>query len=195
MPGTNAAEDRQSSARPGGRAGVGGILMRRPVQADGAALWRLVREAGSLDLNSPYAYLLVATDFAATSLIAEQDGLPLGFLAAYRPPPRPDAVFVWQVGVAPAARGQGLAARMLAAVADRAAQDGARWLEATVTPSNRASDALFRGFARDRGFACEVGEGFAAADFPETETSHEAERRYRIGPLKPVPAAAQQPRE
>ncbi|MGE4220112.1 MAG: diaminobutyrate acetyltransferase [Alphaproteobacteria bacterium] len=186
MPGT-IAEDRQRLAHPQGWAQRDGVLLRRPLRADGAAIWKLVRDGGTLDLNSPYAYLLVATDFADTSLIAERGGEAVGFVAAYRPPPRPDTLFVWQVGVAPAARGQGLAGRMLAALADEAAgRRGVRWLEATVTPSNAASDALFRSFARRRGLACAVGDGFAAADFPDTDPKHEAERHYRIGPLKPA---------
>ena len=38
---------------------------------DGAALWQLVRATGTLETNSPYFYVLFATDFGATCLLAE----------------------------------------------------------------------------------------------------------------------------
>ncbi|MEX2375678.1 MAG: diaminobutyrate acetyltransferase, partial [Dehalococcoidia bacterium] len=75
-----------------------------PIQHDAAPIWQLVHDDGGLDLNSPYAYLLVCTDFAQTSLVATDATGVVGFIAAYRPPTRPDATFVWQVGVAKRAR-------------------------------------------------------------------------------------------
>ncbi|MBX3666744.1 MAG: diaminobutyrate acetyltransferase, partial [Burkholderiales bacterium] len=88
-------------------------LLREPRITDGAAIHRLVRACPPLDLNSPYAYLLLCAHHAGSCVLAEQDAGPAGFVSAYRLPARADTVFVWQVAVAPAARGQGLALRML----------------------------------------------------------------------------------
>ena len=146
-------------------------------------MWRLVRDGGSLDLNSPYLYLLVCTDFAATSLVAFEGDELLGFVAAYRPPTDSTAVFVWQIGVAPAARGRGLAKRLLNAMLDRPANADARNLTATVTPENAASMALFRSIARDLGLSVSESERFAAELFPGGAGEHEPEMELRIGPL------------
>ncbi len=161
---------------------MGDARMRTPEVSDGAAVWSLLSEAG-LDRNSPYAYLLVCTDFAETSLIAEDDQGPVGAVAAYRPPTRPEAVFVWQVGVADRGRGQGLARRMLHEVLALPANKDVRELTATVTPDNEASLRLFRGLARDLGVECREKPRFLAEHFPSEAGTHEPEHELAIGPL------------
>lgn len=141
----------------------------------------LVEACGGLEPNTCYAYLLLCTHFADTCMVAERDGALVGFVAAYRPPPRPDALFVWQVGVHPDARRIGLAGRLLEQAAGDPKETGVRFLEATVGETNAASQRLFRGFARTRGVGCEVGPGFTPEHFAPHE--HESEHYYRIGPL------------
>ena len=46
--------------------------------ADGHALWQMAVDSATLDVNSPYAYLLWCRDFASTSVVAEFDGEPGG---------------------------------------------------------------------------------------------------------------------
>jgi L-2,4-diaminobutyric acid acetyltransferase len=166
--------------------------LRRPDVSDAAGMWRLARDSGSLDVNSPYAYLLVCSDFAATSVVAEDgDGL-LGFVAAYRPPEDPATVFVWQITVAARAQGQGLGRRLLHATVEEPA--GLRWLTATVTPDNVASLRLFRGFARDLGADCDEQPRFGPELFPEEVGVHAPELELRIGPLPPRrPTASDNP--
>jgi len=147
-------------------------------------VWHLVRESGVLDLNSPYAYLLLCSDFAPTSVIAETAGRIDGFVGAYRPPPRPESVFVWQVVTARDVQGRGLGSRLLDALVERPACRGVRFLEATVTPSNQPSHALFRGFARRHGVPLVEELAFGAELFPGPE--HEEEVRVRIGPLATI---------
>lgn len=144
-------------------------------------MWRLASASGALDVNSPYTYLLTCRDFAETSAIAEIGGAVAGFVIGFRPPSRPESVFVWQVAVADAHRGKGLAGGMLEHVVAR--HPDVTWLEATVTPDNAASDRLFRSFAARRGTDV-TEEAFAAAeDFPPEAGHHEPETLYRIGPL------------
>lgn len=146
-------------------------------------MWRLAVDAGTLDVNSPYAYLLVCTHFASTSIVAQDpNGAGLvAFVAAYRLPDDPDAVFVWQVAVSSAWRGAGLGGQLLSALLARPANRTARWLEATITPSNRPSERLFHSFARSVGARCQAIGSHPADLFPGGE--HEPEVRYRIGPL------------
>lgn len=157
------------------------VHFRNPTVSDGSAVWNLIKDAGTLELNTAYAYLLLCSDFADTSIVAERDGALLGFVGGYLIPTRPDTVFVWQVGVSADARGEGVASRLLDHLV---LSDGCRdvhYLETTVTPSNKPSRALFGSLARRGGAPLEESEGFPESVFPEGE--HEAERRLRIGPI------------
>ncbi|MFQ5700109.1 MAG: diaminobutyrate acetyltransferase [Myxococcota bacterium] len=164
--------------------------MRPPSPEDAASVWQLVGGSGVLDLNSPYAYLLLCSDFSETSVVAETSGGIVGFVGAYRPPPRPDSVFVWQIVTAPELQGGGLGASLLEALLDRKACRDVRFLEATVTPSNEPSRALFAGFARRRGLPLAELTAFGAELFP---SEHEEEVLVRIGPLAPPTSHSEEP--
>lgn len=153
----------------------------RPAPEDGAALWQLVRDVGVLDQNSAYVYVIIGEAFAATSVVARRDGRLFGFVSGFRPPERPDVLFVWQVGVDSGARGHGLAGRMLDDLVQRTVPVGVRWVETTVTPSNAASRAMFASLARRHSATITESGGFAAELFPGA--GHEPERLLRIGPF------------
>lgn len=153
------------------------VEFRRPTRADGADLWRLARDSGGLDLNSPYAYILWSDQFAKTSLIADVDGQAAGFVTGFLSPDNSDVLFIWQVAVASTHRGKGLAGRMLDALVDRLRPNA---VEATVTPSNSASQRLFRGFARRHGCACREEPYLEPKHFPDR--GHESEVLFHIGP-------------
>jgi L-2,4-diaminobutyric acid acetyltransferase len=160
------------------------VRLRPPTPRDGQALWRLADDVG-LDLNSPYFYVLWGDRFSDTSTVAENGaGEAVGYVAGFRPPSDPDTLFVWQIGVASAARRTGLGGRMLD---DLLVRTGAGWLEATVTPGNAASAALFTGVAERHDAELIVSSAYAADLFPE---SHEAELLYRIGPFSAEPSAS-----
>lgn len=158
------------------------ISFRSPRPDDGREMWRIARDSGALDLNSPYAYVLAGDHFAATSVVADAgDGALAGFVTAYVPPDEPDVVFVWQVAVDHSHRGEGLGRRLLHEVIERVADDRVRAMAATVTPSNEASRRLFRSVARDRGAEYREDPHFAAQLFPGE--GHEPENRLLISPL------------
>lgn len=159
---------------------VGEIAIRPTSGTDGAHMWRLARDSGALDLNTSYAYLQLAQDFGQSCRIAERDGQALGFVLGYPPAARPGHLFVWQVAVSSAARGEGLAGRMLDDLIDAGGVD---FLEATVTEDNAGSRALFSGVARRRGAEVVWHEHIRSDDFPDT--GHDAEPLLRIGPLSP----------
>lgn len=160
-----------------------GATIRGVRNGDGAGMWRVVEGCGVLDTNSSYLYLLLARDFASTCVVAESAGEIVGFVTGYRRPARPEAVFLWQVGILPQAQGQGLGKRLLAAFLRQPGARGASWLETTITRSNDASRGLFRAIARDLGAGCEVSPCFTVDLFPES--GHEAEELFEIGPFDP----------
>ena len=60
---------------------------------DGLTLWQLVRDTGVLDLNSPYFYVLMATDFGETCLVVEHNEQIVGAIIGYHPPKQKQTVF------------------------------------------------------------------------------------------------------
>jgi L-2,4-diaminobutyric acid acetyltransferase len=156
-------------------------LLRQPLEEDGAGVWALIEEAGVLDLNSSYSYLMLCKFFPDTCVVAENNDDIVGFISAFRPPNDDDVIFVWQVAVASSERGEGLASRMLQDLLEREDCSEVQYLEATVSPSNIPSQSLFRGLARKLNTQCEVSECFPENMFPDE--GHEVEMTYRIGPL------------
>lgn len=151
-----------------------------PTPSDGPALHEVATLAGGLDVNTRYAYVLWARDFARTSVIARRDGAVVGAITGYRRPEDADTLFVWQVAVHPSARRAGVARSMLAWLAARHVERGGRWVEATVTPSNTASRRLFVGFADAASVPARWTPLFGADDLG---AGHEPEELVRIGPL------------
>ena len=146
---------------------------------------RLVADTGVLDLNSTYTYLLMATDFAATSIVADRDGDLCGLVTGYHPPTRPEVLFVWQVAVAVAAREPAWPARC-----------STHWCAASDTagtavplPSKplwrraiRGSRALFGAFARRRGVPM-FEEPCFSAEHLDVHQNHGDEPLLRIRPI------------
>ena len=152
------------------------LVFRTARTADGPTLWELAKSSG-LDENSPYAYLLWTEYFRDTTIVATDDDRPVGFVTAFARPDEPESVFVWQIGVDQAHRRRGIAGTLLDELVERC---GADHLEATVTPSNAASETLFRRFADRHDAAVTTEELFGEALFPP---GHGAEIRFRIGPF------------
>lgn len=157
-----------------------GIELRGARPEDGRLMHALVGRCGTLEQNSPYAYVLLADHFGGTSIVAISAGNLVGMALGYRPPTRPDVLFVWQIGVDPSMRGRGLGIALLDTCTRTPGAENARFLEATVAPSNVASRALFEAFARKRETEICVEGGYPASLFPD---GHEPEERLRIGPF------------
>lgn len=121
--------------------------------------------------------------FTDTCLVAEKDGSVVGFVSAFKQPQHPDVIFVWQIAVAESQRGKGLATTLLTELLKREESKKFTYLEATISPSNKASQALFHKLARELETRCQVSECFSADLFPGEE--HEAELTHRIGPFYP----------
>lgn len=181
--GVNTAEQppAQNSSKSSGTDEL--IILRPPTVADGADLWRIAEGTGVLDTNTPYAYLLWARDFAETSVIAEVEGEPAGFITGYLKPNDPSTLFIWQVAVDSTFRGRGLAKKMLFELVTRSS---AARLETTITADNEASIALFTALARAHDTEIARRDLFSEDLFPTAEESgetHAAEDLYVVEPL------------
>jgi len=157
------------------------ITLRLPIDTDGKRVFDLVMECPPLDVNSAYCNLLQCTHFAQTSVTATQGHHTVGFISGYIIPERPDTLFIWQVAVAESARGQGLANQMLTHILDRPATTDVRFLETTITESNKASWALFQRFADQQGAPLESNVMFDETQ--HFQGDHASEMLVRIGPM------------
>lgn len=156
------------------------LSVRAPTKSDGQKFYKMARDAGGLDVNSEYAYLLLGAHFSETCAIAEQNREPLGFISAYILPDRPNVLFVWQVAILPEHRKRGLAKMMLKDILSRDSCHSVRYVQASVTPSNVASGNLFASLARDLGSEVRSLPFFDEGDFSE---KHEKEDLVCIGPF------------
>ena len=155
------------------------IQFSTPVCEDSPALYALIKRSPPLDLNSRYAYMLVATHFAKTSVVAKVDGEVVGLVSAYVLPEKPDTLFVWQVAVDASMRGAGLAQRLVLHALK--SMPSARFIETTITPSNVASQKLFERLAASLETSIESKPFLPHALFGED--AHEDEDLYVIGPI------------
>jgi diaminobutyrate acetyltransferase len=156
------------------------IDLRAPRLEDGADLWRLTRDTGVLDLNSSYQYLLWCRDFAETSVVGvTPDQRLMGFVTGFLRPDEPGTLMIWQVAVDSAARGRGLASRMLDYLVETT---GVEHLETTVTDDNAASKQLFASLADRHEADHTVTPLFTTEMYPD---GHDTEYLHRIGPLVP----------
>jgi L-2,4-diaminobutyric acid acetyltransferase len=186
-PTSGAAQENRSGGAGASEGGSPPPEVRPPTAEDARDIVALVRRVPELDANSPYAYLLLCAHFGETGLVWREQGRLRAFVLGYQPPGRSDTYFLWQVGVDPDDRGRGLARRSVTALLARLEARGVRFLEATVTPSNEASAALFRGVARRLEAPCEERTLFGPELFPPGD-AHEAEVLFRIGPWSVSPS-------
>ena len=156
------------------------LEFRPPTMEEGAAMWRIARDSGTLDLNTSYAYLILARDFAATSRVALADGEPVGFVLGYQRPTAPERLFIWQIAVDESQRGRRIAARLLDALL--ADLPEVTTLETTITADNAASQRLFASFAERHGANHSVGPLLTEAHFPDP--GHGAELLHEISELR-----------
>lgn len=137
--------------------------LREPEAEDGADIWELVRACKPLDENSMYCNLIQCDHFSKTCVVAELDGVVVGWVSAYVLPHDPETLFVWQVAVSEKARGTGLGSLMLSTLLQREACAEIKRLQTTITIDNEPSWALFRKFAKTRQAQFNVQDYFEQA--------------------------------
>ena len=155
------------------------ISFSNPVLNDACEIYELIKKSPPLDLNSRYAYMLVATHFANTTIVAKLDGCIVGVVSAYCLPSNPQILFVWQVAVDGSMRGQGLAKRLIEEALKKSPH--VKWIETTITPSNIASQKLFCSIAASLQAPIRSAPFLSKTLFGED--AHEDEELYRIGPF------------
>ncbi|MFY9178528.1 MAG: diaminobutyrate acetyltransferase [Venatoribacter sp.] len=158
---------------------LGSIKLRNPLSTDGHAVHQLIANCSPLDTNSMYCNLLQCTHFSRTSVVAEANGQMVGFVSGYLLPDAPNTLFVWQVAVAKAARGQGVASKMLNHLINSDA--GISYLHTTITQGNQASWATFERLAKQHNAPLSQ-RAFFSKD-THFNQRHDTEYLVEIGPF------------
>ena len=155
---------------------------RHPLFEEGLAIYQLIKSCPPLDTNSIYYYYILCRDFSETCVVAEQNHQIMGFLSAYRKPQESDCLFVWQVAVSNEARGQHSATNMLDWLIARTTCENIRTVETTISPTNDASQNLFKRFANKHQAKYQTTPFLNISQFGNK--THEEEILFRIHPLK-----------
>jgi len=158
------------------------IIYRRPSLEDGLNIHQLIADSPPLDVNSSYLYFLQSSHFAQTCVLAEQNGELLGFVSGYLRPDKPTELFVWQMVVAEAGRGKGIAKQLVRQQLKQALQlqPNLQSLSCTISPSNQASQGVFISLANHFGLQLSKETFLTEAHFAGQE--HEAEDYYCLQP-------------
>ena len=141
----------------------------------------LIDSCEALDDNSLYCNFLQCTHFASTCMLAELDGEIVGWVSAYRPPEEPEALFVWQVAVAEAARGRRLARRLIANLLTSESCEGVERLKTTITPDNKSSWRMFEGVADE--FDAKITDKVWLCGDEHFSGDHDSEHMLTIAPI------------
>ena len=156
------------------------IKFRKPNTQDAKAMWMLVKNNKPLDENSIYLYVLLCHHFSDTCVVAESDSKIVGFISGFIPPKHPQTLFVWQVAVDSEFRNQGIAQNLVSMAVDQTREE-IRFVEATVTASNKASLKFLKNFARRYNANFDLSPLFSTNDLGQ---DHESEDLVRIGPIQ-----------
>jgi L-2,4-diaminobutyric acid acetyltransferase len=157
------------------------IHFKPPSLDDAPGVYDLVDRCKPLDLNSRYCYMLVCTHFSDTSVVVEAGDTIKGLVSGYIDPKNPETLFVWQVAVDTSLRGQGVASRMLKTLLERDNLRAIRYIDTTISPSNSASQNLFRRLAAELQAGISETPCFDKSLFGGE--AHEDEHLFRVGPF------------
>lgn len=152
------------------------LVTRIPSIEDSSAIFQLISNTKPLDVNSEYLYILLCDHFKHTCVIAELEDQVVGFLSAYLIPHQLETLFIWQVAVDGGVRGKGVSKFMFQNLLTRENISHVKRIEATVSPSNIASQKMFSWLSRILKTTCVNTPYYDQSQF--SSGNHEAEDLY-----------------
>lgn len=126
------------------------ITIRQATEDDGPTLMQLAYDCDPLDKHTEYTYWLL-THFASDScFIAYSEAKkPIGFISGFE---HDGTGFIWQLGLLPAYRKQGIAQFLILNLTNRFFSLGCTSFEVTISSENKSSLSTFRQFCKDNHF-------------------------------------------
>ena len=119
------------------------VVIRKACEEEFLDVYRFIGACGVLETYGAHFYRIVIRYFRDTCYLAERDGEILGFMWGFMSQTDPRTFFLWQIGVDPSTRGEGIGGRILEAAERELAERGCNRIELTIDPSNRPSQRLF----------------------------------------------------
>lgn len=151
------------------------ITLRPARERDAAAVTALAASCPPLDGYQLHQYSIFLRHFGDWCWVSDRDNegethALAGYVVAMPTTTSPDTVFLWEIAVDPALRGESLAQQLVAQVETRARERGFARVELTVDPTNAPSLRLFerlayRNVSRREGAVLEVAGQPAARDY------------------------------
>jgi L-2,4-diaminobutyric acid acetyltransferase len=132
-------------------------VIRNIEPRDAEILQAFVSKCPPLDPHTLFTYWVLARYQPTYGFVAQDfNGEVIGLLTAIASSNDHETVYVWQIGVAPAVRGNGLAQDLLHELNMAALQNRRRLLEVSIDSHNQESHCLFHAFARAQSATLEV---------------------------------------
>lgn len=157
------------------------IKFSHPNPSDGYGVNQLIKASKPLDENSLYCNLLQCSHFAQTCMCAKQNNELCAWVSGYIEPDKTDTLFVWQIAVSVHYRGMNLGLQLLQNLLKSKTCSHVKYLETTITKSNKASHALFKKLANILSIEHKISPYFHKDS--HFNGLHESEELITIGPF------------
>jgi diaminobutyrate acetyltransferase len=146
------------------------VVIRKAREDEFLNVYRFISSCGVLETYGEHFFRIVIRYFGSTSYLAEQDGRIVGYMWGFITQEDPETFFLWQIGVDPATRGDGIGGLILEEAEKELAARGCKRIELTIDPTNRPSQRLFekrgyRNISADHGKTIEVEGVEAIVDY------------------------------
>ena len=120
------------------------VTIRQPADSEFIAIRDLCAECPPLEVYPVHLYRIMLCYWGNTCLLAEQDGLAVGFVQGlFSQTASAKTYFLWQIAVHPKNRKQGVGQCLLRAIETTVRHAGGLFIHATIDPENKPSRALF----------------------------------------------------
>lgn len=121
------------------------MIEYRNIQPEDAVLLRhLAESCPPLDVHTHYTYWVVANYFGMCGFIAEDNGMPIGYIMAVE---TKNCVFVWQIGIIESYRGKDISRDLIKRVHE-VAKTKELPLEVSIADENIPSRSAFSNYCK-----------------------------------------------
>ena len=134
---------------------MNGIIIRRAYEQDTNSVYNLVPELTPLTHHTRYTYWNLFRNFGNMCFVALDQDHPVGFITSHPTTTPENEWFIWQAGIVPKFRGNGLIDTLQDRVVGVARGSGAIALTTSIEPNNTRSLGAFTRMATRLGTGIE----------------------------------------
>lgn len=124
------------------------MLIRKFQTTDYASLRSIIEQDPDVDTHTHYTYWVASALYSETFLVAEIDGVVVGYVFGIAPSNDDKRAFLWQVAVSGQHRGHGIAKALITEFVRQCQYRQITDIALTISPGNSASKKLFESVAR-----------------------------------------------